>query len=135
MNNPLFETLLSKTPHPRLGVHADTYGRLIGSWTGEIYNHMVSPPATGSLEIHFTWALEGRAVQDVWITPARKDRGPGAKTALDWYGTTLRVFDPASESWRAVWFDPVSQLKIELEGRRQGEDIVQIGTRDGRPIR
>jgi hypothetical protein len=87
-----------------------------------------------SLEIHFGWVLEGRAVQDVWITPARRDRGPTGP-ALDWFGTTLRVFDPKSESWRVTWWDPISQLRIDLEGRRQGDDIVQLGTRMGRPIR
>jgi hypothetical protein len=47
----------------------------------------------------------------------------------------MRVFDPRSESWRAAWTDPVSQVWIELEGRRQGDDIVQVGTRGGWPIR
>jgi hypothetical protein len=91
------------------------------------------PPV--SVEAHFAWVLEGRAVQDVWITPARADRGSSSAAPLDWYGSTLRVFDPASEAWRTVWTDPVSQLRIELVGRSQGEDIVQLGTREGRPIR
>jgi hypothetical protein len=54
---------------------------------------------------------------------------------MNWYGTTVRLFDPKSESWRAHWLDPVSGYRIELEGRRVGDDIVQIGTRAGRPIR
>jgi hypothetical protein len=87
-----------------------------------------------SIEVHFAWALDGRAVQDVWITPARADR-PAAVATLDWYGSTLRVFDAALEAWQAVWTDPVSRNRIEIVGRRQGDDIVQIGTRGGRPIR
>ena len=122
--------ILADGPHPSLGAHADTYGRLIGSWTGDIHNHMVAPARTGAIEVHFSWALAGRAVQDVWITPAN-----GASCGLDWYGTTLRVFDPKSATWRAMWWDPVSQLRIDLEGQRIGDDIVQLGTRGGRPIR
>lgn len=135
MHESLFDVLSAPGPHPSLGAHADTYGRLIGSWTGEVRNHMVpGQPLSGSIEIHFGWVLDGRAVQDVWITPARPER-PTRGAGLDWFGTTLRVFDPKSESWRAMWWDPASQLRIDLEGRRQGDDIVQIGTRGGRPIR
>ena len=40
MNTPvhspgLAETLLAPAPHPSLGKHADTFGRIIGSWVGE----------------------------------------------------------------------------------------------------
>jgi hypothetical protein len=134
MSHSFFEAAVASRPHPSLGAHADTYGRVIGSWRGEIFNHMVSPPTRGSIEVHFAWALDGRAVQDVWITPARGD-GQARAAPLDWYGTTLRVFDPKNQTWRAMWWDPVSQLRIELEGRREGDDIVQLGMRDGRHIR
>ncbi|HKE18437.1 MAG TPA: hypothetical protein VKB80_26345 [Kofleriaceae bacterium] len=130
------EALLAAGPHPSLGAHADTYGRLIGRWTGEVRNHMVAgPPQTASIEVSFAWALDGRAVQDTWITPSRADRAAGRMALLHWFGTTLRVFDPNSESWRTLWWDPESAIRIELEGRRQGDDIVQLGTRGGRPIR
>ena len=136
MHDPFSETLLAAGPHPSLGEHARTYARVIGSWQGELRNHMLGPGVpVASVEAHFAWVLAGRAVQDVWITPARSDRGPGSKPSLDWYGSTLRVFEPASGAWRSVWTDPVSQLRIELLGRSQGEDVVQIGTRGGRPIR
>jgi hypothetical protein len=127
------EALAASGPHPSLGAHAETYGRVIGSWSGELHDHIT--PAVGSVEVHFGWALEGRAVQDVWITPARNERARAGVPAITWYGTTVRLFDPKTESWRSHWLDPVSGLRIELEGRRVGDDIVQIGTRGGRPIR
>jgi len=147
MNNPLIDTfpdrLVARGPHPSLGAHAETYGRLIGSWTGEVSVHPPdAPTVTTSAEIHFAWVLDGRAVQDVWITPALADRAarPAATPELygtRLYGTTLRVFDPRRESWRVVWWDPPSGERAELEGRRVGAggDIVQFGTRDGWPIR
>ena len=136
MNDLFLETLATGGPHPSLGPHADTYGRLIGSWVGEAHNHMVpGPPPITSIEVHFAWVLDGRAVQDTWITPARRDRAAAPASGLNWYGSTLRVFDPKSESWRAAWTDPASQVRIELDGRRHGDDIVQIGTRGGWPIR
>ena len=130
------EALSARGPHPSLGAHADTYARLIGSWTGEVHNHMVpGPPAVASVEVHFAWVLDGRAVQDTWITPSRADRAAGRDAALHWFGTTLRVFEPATESWRALWWDPEAGFRIELEGRRVGDDIVQLGTRGDRIIR
>jgi hypothetical protein len=134
MNETFSNVLGAAGPHESLGRHADTYGRVIGSWQGELVDHFSGKlPQTHSVEAHFSWVLEGRAVQDVWITPARPDRS--AKRALDWYGTTLRIYDPKAELWRATWSDPASGYRIELEGRRQGDDIVQLGSRAGRPIR
>src|SRR4051812_20826236 len=136
MDQGLSETLLAAGPHPSLGSHADTYGRIIGSWTGELARYQDGKRvASASVEAHFAWVLEGRAVQDVWITPARADRQTSAGAGVNWYGSTLRVFEPSTGAWNAVWTDPMSQLRIELVGRRQGDEIVQIGTRAGRPIR
>jgi hypothetical protein len=127
--------LVAQGPHASVGSHADTYGRLVGSWRGEIRVHRAAPSPVGSVEVHFAWALEGRAIQDVWITPARHDRGSEKAAPLEWYGTTLRVFDPKTGAWLATWTDPVSGHRIELVGHRQGDDIVQLATRGGRPIR
>ena len=131
-----FASLVAPGPHASLGAHADTYGRLIGSWAGEIRAYPIEGGVeTTSAEVHFAWALDGRAVQDVWITPSRRDRAAGVQATPAMYGTTVRVFDPKRESWPVVWLDPVSGRRIELEGRRQGDDIVQVGTADGWPIR
>jgi hypothetical protein len=135
MTDGFTSALVASAPHPGLGRHAATYARLIGGWRGTLRNHMTGAgaPPTASVEAHFAWVLEGRAVQDTWITPAR--HAGGADSGMRWYGTTLRVFDPKLEAWRTTWTDPLSQLVIELIGRSQGDDIVQLGTRDGRPIR
>ena len=34
-------TLLARGPHPSLGEHGQTYGRIIGSWLGQLHNHML----------------------------------------------------------------------------------------------
>ncbi|HYQ40897.1 MAG TPA: hypothetical protein VER11_02990 [Polyangiaceae bacterium] len=137
MDHGLIESLVATRPHPSLGAHADTYGRVIGSWTGELARFQEGKSAaSASVEVHFAWVLEGRAIQDVWITPARTERRSNVNdSGLDWYGSTLRVFEPSTGAWNTTWIDPMSQLRIELVGRRQGDDIVQIGTRGGRPIR
>src|SRR4029434_5309136 len=78
------------------------YGQFIGDWDTDIVAH--APDGVrhqGQGEIHFGWILEGRAIQDVWMIPRRKDRRPGAQVMPvtgNLYGTTLRVYDPALRS-------------------------------------
>jgi hypothetical protein len=135
MKRTFFEVLGAPGPHPSLGEEAATYGRVIGSWRGQLNDHFSgATPKTQQVEAHFAWVLEGRAVQDVWITPPRSQASSG-DAALDWYGSTLRVYDPVAKLWRVTWSDPAAQQYLQLEGRRQGQDVVQLGVRAGRPIR
>jgi hypothetical protein len=79
-------------------------------------------------EVHFSWTLEGRAVQDVWIMPRRSERRADEGRANNMYGTTLRVWDPSMQAWRITWINPVTGHRAEQIGRWSGRDIVQIGT-------
>ena len=52
------------------------------------------------------------------------------------YGTTLRVYDPAIDAWHILWSDPLRQFYARQIGRAQGADIVQHGENDaGQAIR
>lgn len=115
----------------------DLYGWLVGSWDMEVLHYRVDVRERRLMgEIHFGWALEGRAVQDVWIMPRRPERGMSREPGLDMYGTTLRVWDPSIGAWRVTYINPVNGQRDELIGRRAGRDIVQIGTHaNGTPIR
>jgi hypothetical protein len=95
------------------------YGWLIGSWEMDAVLHRDDGTRThGRGEIHFGWALEGRAIQDVWILPGV------------FYGTTLRIYDPGLDAWHILWCDPVRQLYRRQVGRARGHDIVQEGVDD-----
>jgi hypothetical protein len=124
----------------------DLYGWLIGSWDMDVVHYRVDlrdAPRRG--EIHFGWVLEGRAVQDVWIMPPRRERNRGlaagaASQAGDadytMYGTTLRIWDPTLRAWRVTYVNPRTGQRDELTGQRIGDDPVQIGTHaNGTPIR
>lgn len=108
------------------------YGRLVGDWDAEVVTY--TPDGRrhdGRGEIHFDWILEGRAIQDVWMIPRRKDRAPDAPqmpVAGNWYGTTLRVYDPTLGAWRIYWVDPATNSYRQQIGRQQGADIVQEGS-------
>lgn len=106
------------------------YGRFVGDWDAGITAY--GPDGTKHVapgEIHFGWVLEGRAVQDVWIIP-RPAGAPAFPIAGNWYGTTLRVYDPTIDAWRISWFDPGRHVFRQQIGRPRGDDIVQEGTTD-----
>lgn len=87
-------------------------------------------------EIHFGWVLEGRAIQDVWIVPARGTPRSDPPTWGDFYGTTMRVYDPRIDPWHILWIDPLIQMYRRMIGRAQGDDIVQEGEdEEGAPVR
>lgn len=108
------------------------YGQFIGDWDTDIVAY--TPDGVrhhGQGEIHFGWILEGRAIQDVWTIPRRQNRVPGAAempVAGNWFGTTLRAYDPNLHAWRIYWVDPATNSYRQQIGRRQGADIVQEGT-------
>jgi hypothetical protein len=104
----------------------DVYGWLIGSWDLDAtYYPDDAPVIQQKGEAHFEWILEGRAVQDVWITPRRENRNSAASFNL--YGTTIRIYDASLRAWRVTWFNPVGGAHDELIGRWNGRDIVQEG--------
>lgn len=134
----IFRTaLIAPGPHPGLGRHADTYGRLIGSWAGMYEDRSEDgETARGRMEVHFAWVLEGRAVQDVWIAPPLEERRGGATAgSRNTYGSTLRVFDASIEAWRVIWLNPVTGVRNDLVGRRIGDDVVQAGWYRDRPVK
>ena len=59
-----------------------------------------------------------------------------ATAQINSYGTTLRVYDPDIDAWRIQWTDPVEKSFLQMIGRAEGDDIVQLGTRrDGQLMR
>lgn len=117
--------LLSNGPAPDRSGAMDLYAFLIGDWVFDaIVNRDDGSVHHGEGEIHAVWALDGRAIQDVWILSGI------------FYGTTLRVFDPALNAWHILWNDPLKQYYTRQLGRAHGADIVQEGETDkGVPVR
>ena len=134
--------LTSNAPSPELGERAEDFGWLIGGWTAEVSDF--DPDGRirqGKGEWWFTWALEGRAIQDVWICPPRMERMLNASMASDSgyannrYGATVRWFDREQGLWRIVWVNPVSGALNTLAGKREGDRIVLLGKQDGSSTR
>ena len=93
------------------------YGQFVGDWETDIITHALDGARhPGHGEIHFGWVLQGRP--DAPIMPV----------AGNWYGTTLRVYDPALDAWRIFWIDPATNYSCQQIGKAVGPDIVQEGT-------
>jgi hypothetical protein len=134
-----FHTVLAAPGRsPEIPESADIYGGLIGSWELEVLHYKAVGVSSLGIkgEVHFGWVLEGRAVQDVWIMPRRTERTVQTHKTNNMYGTTLRVWDPATHAWLIRWINPVTGHLEEQIGRRAGNDIIQVGARlDGTPTR
>lgn len=135
--NSAFQSLVAADRAHEIPESDDIYGWLVGSWELDVRHYRVDVSALGLKgEAHFFRALEGRAVQDVWIMPARNARVPDLAAENNMYGTTLRIWDASIAAWRVTYINPVTGQRDELVGRRIGNDIIQVGThRDGTPIR
>jgi hypothetical protein len=133
------EALTAPEPSLPRGGSRDLYDGLVGSWDAEVVDHLPDgSDRRQSAEMHFAWVLEGRALQDLWIAPARRERQPLEKTPApgNRYGTTLRVYDPKLDAWRITWINPVTGVETRLVGRRVGSQIIQTGSdADGRLVR
>jgi hypothetical protein len=125
------QVLHADGPDAALAPKLKLYAWLVGRWEFDITT-ILEDGAThhGRGEIHAGWVLQGRAIQDVWMIPRRQDRQPGITPlpgAGNWYGTTLRIYDPELEAWRILWNDPASNFFSQQIARAQGRDIVQTG--------
>src|SRR5262245_13041627 len=135
--DPMHAALGAACRSPEIPEAMDAYGWLIGSWEIDLLGYDDEDNVIHTTgEAHFGWVLQGRAVQDVFINPRRSEREPDSPKFANWYGTTIRIYDPSIRAWRANWFNPHDGVRAELIGRRNGNEIVQEGKfADGTPIR
>ena len=123
--------LHADAPAPDRADKLSLYAWLVGDWQMDIVTYPEDGAThRGEGEIHAGWVLEGRAIQDVWMIPRLQDRKPGIEQlpgAGNWYGTTLRIYDPALDAWRILWNDPATNFFTQQIGRARGDHIVQEG--------
>lgn len=96
------------------------FGQFVGDWVGEatFLKDDGSEIPGGKGEVHFRWILEGRAVQDVWMS-----EDPSTKKMV-FHGTTLRFYDPESGAWQSTWISPKQNTTLTFVGRESGDEIV-----------
>ncbi|WP_410672222.1 hypothetical protein [Amycolatopsis sp. cmx-4-68] len=99
------DVFFADAPRPELAERLAVFAPLVGSWSLVVEN--VRDDGTADVtdgEWHFGWALDGRALADVWISPSRATR---AATGTDGeWGMSLRFHDPAIDAFRSTWLGP-----------------------------
>jgi hypothetical protein len=118
------DSLVSAGPHSDIPEEHRIFTPFIGDW-----DLVVSWfDETGKLtrrepgEWHFSWVLEGRAIQDVWIVPLRSDRS--RRGDLYEYGTSLRFFDKTLDAWQSTWIGPMHRVVRTFIARQVGDEVV-----------
>ena len=135
--SPLSGVLDSRGPAADRADKLQLYAFLVGHWELRVVGYAEDGTRQESRgELHAGWVLEGRAIQDVWIMPPRAERpaaGPLQELpgAGNFYGSTLRTYDPGLDAWHIQWSDPVAQFYAQQIGRAEGADIVQVGELPG----
>lgn len=114
------EGLGANGPNPEYSDKLMLFGQFVGDWK---IVAVKSPDPSGVAfksggEVHFNWILDGRAVQDVWLTYDDKLGKPIA------VGTTIRVFDPEEDVWHSTWISGIRHTVQTFKARQVGGDIV-----------
>lgn len=96
---PMLKALHADGPATEWAQQMMLYGQFVGSWDGKVLsesfhvdpNGEVIYDGTGNrqettIEVHFGWALQGRAIQDIWILPSHFKNEAALPDMI--YGTT-----------------------------------------------
>ena len=124
----MIEALAAKGPFPDYADKLMLFGQLVGGWDieGRHFNPAGQLTKEQRGEWHFGWVLEGRAIQDVILSPPLEERRRTGAPAAD-YGLAVRFYDPRIDAWRVTALTPVFGVVINLIARPVGDEIVLEG--------
>lgn len=114
---------------PQLAEQMSLFTPLIGSWDLKVTDH--KPDGTRietEGEWHFSWALAGRAVADVWICPRRSRLNVEENAVGNEWGTSVRFYDAREGVWRSTWIGPGRGLVRCFVGRPTPDGLQLTGT-------
>jgi hypothetical protein len=117
------DALVASARHDSIPADMDMYAPVLGDWEITGTESVTDPPRPVKMKVSFARALDGRVIQDVWSWAV----DPTLPSTNYVSGTTLRVYDPEERVWRVTWIDPVRRNRVQLDARKVGADIVQLG--------
>lgn len=128
----MIEGLHSDGPNPEMGKKLMLFGQFVGDWDILEDRNLLSDGTWNVTrgELHCGWILDGRAVQDVWMSIDESTN----KTIPE--GTTIRFYDAKIDAWHSVWISLIQGVVKTFVARQVGEEIVLEGrTSDGYPVK
>lgn len=128
------EALASDGPHPAIPDECRIFAPFIGSWDLVVswFDEGARLIRQERGEWHFSWVLEGRGIQDVWIVPPRDERAMRPEAGE--YGTSLRFYDEELNAWQSIWVGPFANYVRRFIAQRI-EDRVVLETVAGEATR
>lgn len=118
----LAEVLLSDRVRPDVAERLALFAPMIGSWQLAVHNYAADGTVTDSdAEWHFGWALDGRALIDVWISPSRPNR---TESCDGEWGMSVRFWDEEINAYRSTWHGPGRGWVIPFLAHQKGDEIV-----------
>lgn len=93
--------LTSECKNIELPEEFNYFGKLVGSWKIDYIDNSTSRTIKG--EWHFSWVLEGMAIQDIIILPGYE------------CGTTLRVYNPGTHAWDIAYCFTGKIIRLEAK--------------------
>ena len=128
----MIEGLHSEGPNPELKEKLMLFGQLVGDWD-ILEDRFYQPDGTQSLakgQLHWGWILDGKAVQDVWMSIDEKTH----KAIPE--GTTIRFYDQNIDAWHSIWISPNQGVVKTFVAHKVGNEIVLESTSaDGNPVK
>lgn len=116
-------TILSNVPDTRHAADLRLFGQFAGTWQTHVsYLRPDGSPGrqiTGEWE--FSYALDGRAVVDVWRVPAGTIPCADAQREV---GLCVRIWDPRLQLWRFTFHSTATTTVIHMYARQVGPEIV-----------
>jgi len=119
-----FSALLAQTCNDEIKEANNLFGQFVGEWEFDWYGYEENMEAQHEKgEWIFSWILEGRAIQDVWIIPSRNRRNSNELPKGEW-GTTIRFYNSTLDVWNVVWIGPVKGRFNTFTARTVEDEIV-----------
>lgn len=125
---PVGAGVIADGPAEDAPVELQQFGRLVGAWECTGFTRQKDgewQPNPWKNTWTWYWALDGRAIQDVWEAPPESPSGASI-------GTNLRVYDVNTGTWHMAWTTTLTNQFDLFTATQQGEDMVMEGRIPGR---
>ncbi len=103
------------------------FGQFVGSWSIQDETLQADGSWLEGEEAEWIWyyILDGFAIQDDWIAPAR--HLPAGENGRQ-YGTNLRIYNPQTDAWELAWLSNTGKTVDVYDATGTAEEVIMTRT-------